>query len=118
MTPNELKDAIVKCLLEKKADDITVLHVTEQTTVTDYFVIATGKSTTQVKALMEYLEEKLEEQDIFVTRKEGEREARWVVMDYASVIVHIFNDQMRDLYALEKLWGKGSNVEKITDVNV
>lgn len=103
MTPSQLKDNVVKYLQEKKAEDITVINVTDQTTIADYFIIATGKSTTQVKALTEFLEEKMEENEIFATRKDGEREARWVVIDYASVIVHIFNDSMRDFYNLEKL---------------
>lgn len=112
MTPSQLKDNVVKYLQEKKAEDITVINVTDQTTIADYFIIATGKSTTQVKALTEFLEEKMEENEIFATRKDGEREARWVVIDYASVIVHIFNDSMRDFYNLEKLWGNASNVSK------
>lgn len=113
MTPNEIKDKVVKYLQEKKAEDIIVINVTDQTTIADFFVIASGKSTTQVKALTEYLEEKMEKDQIFATRIEGEKEARWVVVDYASVIVHIFNDSMRDFYNLEKLWGNASNVTKI-----
>jgi ribosome-associated protein len=113
MTPNQIKDNVVKYLQEKKAEDITIINVTDQTTIADYFVIVSGKSTTQVKALTEFLEEKMEENEIFATRKEGEREARWVVLDYASVIVHIFNDSMRDFYNLEKLWGNTSNITKI-----
>lgn len=113
MTPNEIKDKVVKYLQEKKAEDIIVINVTDQTTIADFFVIASGKSTTQVKALTEYLEEKMENDQIFATRIEGEKEARWVVVDYASVIVHIFNDSMRDFYNLEKLWGNASNVTKI-----
>lgn len=113
MTPKELKDNIINFLQEKKAGDISVIHVTDQTTITDYFVIATGKSSTQVKALSEFLEEKMEEKGIISARKEGESEGRWVVIDYSSVIVHIFNDHLRDIYALEKLWGNASNLTKV-----
>lgn len=113
MTPNEIKDNVIKFLQEKKADDLTVINVTDQTTITDFFVIATGKSSTQVKALCEFLEEKMEEKEIFAMRKEGLKEARWIVLDYASVIVHIFNDAMRDIYNLEKLWGNASNITRI-----
>ena len=113
MTPSDLKDNVIKYLQEKKAEDLTVINITDQTTIADYFIIASGKSNTQVKALTEFLEEKMEEKQIFATRKEGEKEARWVVIDYASVIVHIFNDAMRDFYNLEKLWGNASNITRI-----
>jgi ribosome-associated protein len=106
MTPNEIKEAITSILEEKKANDVKVLYIADQSSIADYFVIATGKSTTQVKALCEGLEEKMEEREMFVTRKDGEKEARWIVLDYGSVIVHIFNDSMRDVYALEQLWSK------------
>jgi ribosome-associated protein len=113
MTALELKDTLLSILTEKKAGDITVIDVSEQTVVTDYFIICTGRSTTQVKAITENLEEKAEEAGIFAVRKEGLREARWVVLDYSSVIVHVFSNETRDFYALEKLWGKGENVTVI-----
>lgn len=113
MTPKELKDNITKILEEKKANDITIINVSAQTTVTDYFIIATGKSSTQVKALIENLQDKMEEKQIFALRKDGEREGRWVVLDYGSIIVHIFNDEMHDVYNLEKLWGNASNITRL-----
>jgi ribosome-associated protein len=112
MQPEDLKNEIIKILDEKKAEEITVLDIAEQTTIADYFVIATARSTTQVRALFEHIEEKLEKKGIFAIRKEGVREGRWVVIDYASVIVHIFNDETRDFYNLEKLWTKGDNIQK------
>jgi ribosome-associated protein len=113
MLPKDLKDEIVKTLQNKKAMDITVINIAEQTTIADYFIIATAKNAAQAKALVESLEESLEKKETRALRKEGVREARWVVIDYASVIVHIFNDETRDFYNLEKLWIKGDNVEKI-----
>lgn len=113
MLPKELKNEIIKILDEKKAEEITVLDIAEQTAIADYFVIVTAKSTTQVRALFEHLEEHLEKKGVFATRKEGVREGRWVVVDYASVIVHIFNDETRDFYNLEKLWTKGDNIYKV-----
>lgn len=116
MTVDQIKDAVCKVLSEKKAADITVLNVHNQTTLADYFVIATGRSTAQVKSLSENLEEKLElDFGISPTRTEGQREGRWVVLDYGGVIVHIFNDETRMLYNLERLWTNGANVEKISD---
>lgn len=115
MLPKELKDEIVKIFQNKKANDITIVNISEQTTIADYFVLATAKNTAQVKALVDNLEEVLEKKEVFAIRKEGAREARWVVVDYGSIIVHIFNDETRDFYNLEKLWLKGDNIEKIED---
>ena len=116
MDAKQTKDIIVELLKEKKASDITVIDVAEQTIVTEYFVIATGKSTTQVKALTDFLDEKGEERGLDAPlRRDGVREGRWVVIDYGSVIVHAFNDATRDFYRLEQLWGNGANVTKIED---
>lgn len=103
-TPKELKDAVVAVLDEKGAKDIVVLDMTEKSSIADYFVVATGKNVSNVRALSEHLEEKLEEQGVFAARKEGLTDARWVVVDYNSVIVHIFNGDTRDFYSLETLW--------------
>ncbi len=113
MTPEKLKDSIINVLQEKKANDITVISIAEQTTIADYFIIVTAKSTTQAKTLAEKLEENLEKQQMFALRKEGLKEARWIVIDYGSILVHIFNDETRDFYNLEKLWTKGENIVKI-----
>ena len=115
MDSKEIKDIVIELLKAKKASDITVINVAEQTILADYFVIATGKSTTQVKALTDQLEEKGEEKGLVLLRRDGEREARWVVMDYGGVIVHIFNDATRDFYALEKLWEKDGNVLRVEE---
>ncbi len=113
MVPKELKDKIVELFTEKKANDITVISIAKQTTIADYFVIVTARSTTQAKALAENLEESLEKDEVFALRKEGIRDARWIVIDYGSVIVHIFNDETRDFYNLEKLWTQGENIERL-----
>lgn len=113
MIPKDLKNEIVTILEDKKANDITIISIAEQTTIADYFIIATAKNSPQVKALMAALEENLEKKDVFAIRKEGVREARWVVADYGSIIVHIFNDETRDFYNLEQLWKHGDNVERL-----
>ena len=64
---------------------------------------------------MRFIEEKAEKCGLYAMRKEGTREGRWVVIDYASVIVHIFNKEMRGYYSLEKLWENGENIERIED---
>ena len=110
-SPEELAAAIVNILYEKKAHDIKLLRVTDQTIIADYFVIATGTSNTQIKALADELEYKTGLDGVKPSSTEGFREATWIVLDYASVIVHIFNRETREFYNLEKLWGDSESVD-------
>ena len=103
---------ICKYLSSKKAEDILSVDVREKTVLCDYFVIASGRSTTQVKALCENLEEKFSREGIEPRRTEGVRDGRWGVVDYGDVIVHIFNDESRLFYHLERLWEEGDNVKR------
>lgn len=106
---------ICKYLSSKKAEDILSVDVREKTVLCDYFVIASGRSTTQVKALCENLEEELSKRGMEPRRTEGTKEGRWGVLDYGDVIVHIFNDESRLFYHLERLWGEGENLRKYED---
>ncbi len=110
-SPEELASAIINILYAKKAHDIKLLHVTDQTVIADYFVIATGTSNTQIKALADELEYKTGLCGVKPKSTEGFREATWIVLDYSSVIVHIFNRETREFYNLEKLWGDSENVD-------
>ena len=111
MNPKELALKIADILDEKKGSNITILNVSHLTSVTDYFVICSARNTVQVGTLAEDVEEKLIETDgLEARRKEGYRESRWVVLDYASVIVHVFHEQEREYYNIERLWMDGSNV--------
>ena len=103
---------ICKYLSSKKAEDILSVDVREKTVLCDYFVIASGRSTTQVKALCENLEEKFSKEGVEPRRTEGVRDGRWGVVDYGDVIVHIFNDESRLFYHLERLWEEGDNVKR------
>ncbi len=111
MSPEEIKNTICKELDERKAVDITVLNVAHLTVLADYFVICTARSNKQVKALAEYVSEKLEESGVPALRSDGVREGKWAVLDFGSVILHVFNDDTRMFYCLEKLWADGDNVE-------
>lgn len=116
MESYELAKICAKALSEKKAQDIVILNVGDQTVMCSYFVIASGKSTTQVRALGEHVEEFLKKQNgIAPVRTEGMREGRWGVLDYGDVIVHVFNEESRLFYYLERLWDSGRNVERYTD---
>ncbi len=110
-TPEELAHAIFDVLDAKKAQNIKVLHVEDQTVITDYFVICTGNSSTQVKSLGGEVEYKLELRGVSPAHYEGRDNNGWVVLDYSSVIVHIFNRENRDFYKLEKLYGDAREVK-------
>ena len=116
MESYELAKACAKVLSEKKAKDIVILNVSEQTVVCSYFVIASGTSATQVHALGDSVEEKLKKDyDLAPLRTEGMREGRWGVIDYGDVVVHVFNEESRLFYYLERLWDSGRNVERYED---
>lgn len=115
MQSEQLTQEICKLLSSKKAEDILIIDVREKTSLCDYFVIASGRNTTQVKALCENLEEYLSKQGVEPRRTEGVREGRWGVLDYGDAIVHIFNDESRLFYHLERLWGEGGNVRRFED---
>ena len=99
-----------KALDEKKARDIKILYVNNQTIIADYFVIAHGTSRTQVNALADEVEYKLGLEGIDPTKIEGRGQGTWVLLDYDSVLVHVFNPQSRDFYNLEKLWADGEEI--------
>ena len=109
-TPEELAHAIFDVLDAKKARDIKVLRVNDQTVITDYFVICTGNSSTQVKSLGGEVEYRLGLRGVDPAHYEGRDEGGWVVLDYSSVIVHIFSRENRDFYKLEKLYGDAEDV--------
>ncbi len=104
----ELANGICKYLSDKKAQDIVKIYVAEKTIIADYFIIASGRSQTQVKALCDNVEEFCaKEYGLDVVRREGVSEGRWAVLDFGEVIVHIFHDEQRLFYHLERLWGEG-----------
>ena len=109
-TPEELAHAIFDVLDAKKAQNIKVLRVNDQTVITDYFVICTGNSSTQVKSLGGEVDYRLGLRGVDPTHYEGRDNNGWVVLDYDTVIVHIFNRENRDFYKLEKLYGDAEEI--------
>lgn len=97
--------AIARAASDKKALDILMLDMRKIPSVCDYFVIASGTSTTQVRAISDSIIEKLKLEGERVWHTEGEREALWILLDYGDVVVHIFQEDTRRFYELEKLWG-------------
>ena len=95
---------IAKCLDDKKGKKIIALEVGELTSISDYFVIASGGSQTQVKALADNVTDKLAEMEIMPVHIEGYSGGSWILLDYSDVVVHIFTDEMREFYDIERLW--------------
>ena len=100
---------IAKVLDDKKALDIIALNVGHLTVITDYMVIATGRSALQVKALADDVDDALAMEGVALRAREGQGEGRWIVLDYGTVLVHIFHPEDRQFYHLERLWEDGTN---------
>lgn len=95
---------ICKVLYNKKAEDISAIYVADKTIIAEWFVICSGRSVPQVKALCEELDEKYPEMGLDLRRKEGYAEGRWIVMDFGNILVHIFHPDERKYYNMERLW--------------
>ena len=104
LTAKEMALIAAKALDSKKAQDIRLLHTTDVTILADYFLICTATSSTQVRALLDEVEVKLEEQGETMLRREGQRNGTWELLDYGCLIVHVFTDETRKFYDLERLW--------------
>ena len=103
-TPSHLKDLIIEALDVNKAEQIDVIDLMGQTSIADYMVVASGTSSRQVAALSGKIEEKLKDTPFDVLRIEGLPAADWVVVDCGDVIVHLFRPEVREFYAIEKMW--------------
>ena len=102
--PETLAKFIVAILDSKKARDIKLLHVEKQTVIADYFVICTGMSRTQIRALADEVEFKLSQYGMTPLHVEGADSGIWVLQDFVYVILHVFTDEAREFYKLEKLY--------------
>jgi ribosome-associated protein len=103
----ELAEKIVSILEEKKAKDLNIIDIREISILADYFVICSGTSTTHIKTLADEVEEKMLEAGIELLHKEGYNSAMWILLDYGEVVVHIFHEEDRQFYNLERLWADG-----------
>ncbi len=114
LTPAEIAAVAAKALDDKKAKDVKVLKTVEQTVLADYFVICNGTSSTHIKALVDEVDKQLSEAGEPPIRREGLRSDIWVLMDFGSVIVHVFTDEARKFYNLERLWSDAEFVDPAT----
>ena len=111
LTPTEVAGFVVSALDSKKAKDINLLRTTEITILADYFVICTAGSTTQLKTLSDEVEKTLKKNGESPLRREGHRSGGWILIDFGCVVVHLFLQEERDFYTLERLWGDADDID-------
>ena len=100
----ELVHAAARAAADKLATDILAFDVSDQLVITDAFVLASGSNDRQVRAVVDEIEDKLRELGARPVQREGERDGRWVLLDYGEVVVHVQHEEERQFYALERLW--------------
>ena len=111
MTSLELAVQAAKALDSKKAKDIKVIGIRDVSIIADYFVLATGTSSTHVKSLADETEFQLEKSGFQPGHKEGYRSNSWILLDYGNVVVHVFTEESRKFYDLDRLWQDGEIVD-------
>jgi ribosome-associated protein len=111
LTPLKMAEMAVKALDGKKAREISLLKTRELTVLADYFIICTASSTTQIKTLSDEVQKTLSAQGEPPLRTEGYRDGGWVLLDFGCLIVHIFLDDIRKFYNLERLWGDAPKMD-------
>ena len=110
LSAKEVAYAVTKALDEKKGLDIKLLRINEVSSLADYFLICTGTSNTHVKTLCDYAEYTLEQLGEKLLGREGHRGNTWELLDYGSLVVHVFTDEARAFYSLERLWADAEQV--------
>jgi ribosome-associated protein len=111
--PAALAHEIVEVASDRKATDVVMLDIRKLTTFADYFVIMTGTSTVQVRALSENIRERLQDEGVRANHAEGSPDDGWLLIDYGSVVVHIFRPEQRAYYELEQLWSDATTVVRV-----
>ena len=112
MTPKEMAITAAKALDSRKGQNIQVIDVESLTSLADYFVICSGTSNTQINALCDAVEKAVNESGEPTLHREGYRGGTWVLLDFGSVVVHVFNHEAREFYSLERLWQDGTPLDK------
>jgi ribosome-associated protein len=107
----EAVERAAELALERKATDVVALDLASISGATDYFLLASGRSDVQVKAIADNIVEELKKEGIRAEHIEGLQSARWVLIDYIDFVVHVFHEEARDFYQLEVLWGDAPRLE-------
>lgn len=116
MADNRIKELVktaYRALDEKKARDIHVIDISGISVIADYFIIATAENARQTQALCDHAEEQLAKEGFVCSQTEGKAGASWLLMDYQDVIIHIFDEESRRFYDLERIWRDGRQIEGI-----
>ena len=115
--PREMADIAVKALEEKKAIDIKIIDIAHISTLADYFIIASGSNRSQVQAMADAVDETLGKRGIHARSTEGYQNANWILLDYGDIVVHLFDEENRLFYDLERIWRDGKLIppEKLSD---
>ena len=100
---------VCEILYNKKASDIVAIHVADKTIIADWFIICSGRATQQVKAIADELDHKAQELGLTLRRSEGYGEGKWIVLDYADILVHVFFPEERKYYNMERLWDESDS---------
>ena len=111
LAPKEIALAVTKALDEKKGMDIKLLKIDRVSSLADYFLICTGTSNTHVKTLCDYAEFVLEEMGETMLGREGHRGNAWELLDYGAIVVHVFTQEAREFYGLERLWADAEQID-------
>ena len=111
LSAKEVAYQVTKALDDKKGKDIRLLRIAEVSSLADYFLICTGTSNTHVKTLCDYAEYTLEQLGEPLLGREGHRGNTWELLDYGSVVIHVFTDEARKFYDLERLWADAEKVD-------
>ena len=111
LTAKEVAYEVTKALDEKKGMNIKLLRIDEVSSLADYFLICTGTSNTHVKTLCDFAEYTMDQLGEKMLGREGHRGNSWELLDYGSVVVHVFTEEAREFYALERLWADGEQVD-------
>ena len=115
MNANEVALAVTKALDEKKGMDIKLLKIDKVSSLADYFVICTGTSNTHVRTLCDFAEYTLEQLGEPMLGREGHRGNSWELLDFGTIVVHVFTEEAREFYSLERLWADAEQVD-ISDI--
>ena len=111
LTPKEIAYQVTKALDEKKGMDIKLLKIDRVSSLADYFLICTGTSNTHVRTLCDYAEYTLDQLGEPMLGREGHRGNSWELLDYGTIVVHVFTDEARQFYSLERLWADAEQVD-------
>ena len=115
LTPKEIAYSVTKALDEKKGMNIKLLKIDRVSSLADYFLICTGTSNTHVRTLCDYAEYVLEELGEPMLGREGHRGNSWELLDYGTIVVHVFTEEAREFYSLERLWADAETID-ISDI--